>query len=202
MTLNKCMRVKQPNVTFFCLLAFTSHFKQLEEELRQRIVENGVAGTISQELKDKLRKVGNWFSSQRQTWLKVLLWKCFIAPQVVRESSDGLSVHSLPAEYKVKKLDVRTLVVKGYDSRWDSSVSTSWLFSLCSSETFRRGLATAAEWLCQRHWDGQCLEWHLPPQASQRWEWAAVESRGYPAQWRHAIRCVTPTGHHCHYTSV
>ncbi|KAK3533470.1 hypothetical protein QTP70_023467, partial [Hemibagrus guttatus] len=55
--------------------SFEKSVAKLEEEFRKRILESGEAGTVSQELKDKLRKV-------------------------VAEHSQGMAIHNLPAEYK------------------------------------------------------------------------------------------------------
>ncbi|XP_077082453.1 tudor domain-containing protein 5 isoform X2 [Siphateles boraxobius] len=55
--------------------SFEETIFKLEEELRQQILEKGTAGTVSRELKDKLRKV-------------------------VAENGSGISIHNLPAEYK------------------------------------------------------------------------------------------------------
>ncbi|XP_059922830.1 tudor domain-containing protein 5 isoform X2 [Gadus macrocephalus] len=57
---------------------------KLETELRQKILENGYAGSVSPELKDKL---------QQQADMSYTL-------QVVRDHSQGLSVHDLPTHYK------------------------------------------------------------------------------------------------------
>ncbi|XP_043078247.1 LOW QUALITY PROTEIN: tudor domain-containing protein 5 [Puntigrus tetrazona] len=55
--------------------SFEETIFKLEEELRQQILEKGTAGTVSHELKDKLRKV-------------------------VAENGNGISIHNLPTEYK------------------------------------------------------------------------------------------------------
>ncbi|KAF4083195.1 hypothetical protein AMELA_G00137250 [Ameiurus melas] len=55
--------------------SFEKSVAKLEEEFRKRIIESGDAGTVSQELKEKLRKV-------------------------VAEHSQGMAIHRLPAEYK------------------------------------------------------------------------------------------------------
>ncbi|XP_036442878.1 tudor domain-containing protein 5 [Colossoma macropomum] len=55
--------------------SFEKSVAKLEEQFKQRILENGDAGTVSQELKDKLRKV-------------------------VAGHSQGMSIHNLPLEYK------------------------------------------------------------------------------------------------------
>ncbi|XP_016118225.1 tudor domain-containing protein 5-like, partial [Sinocyclocheilus grahami] len=55
--------------------SFEETIFKLEEELRQQILEKGTAGTVSRELKDKLRKV-------------------------VAENDSGISIHNLPTEYK------------------------------------------------------------------------------------------------------
>ncbi|XP_073699730.1 tudor domain-containing protein 5-like [Garra rufa] len=55
--------------------SFEETIFKLEEELRQQILEKGTAGTVSRELKDKLRKV-------------------------VAENGSGISIHNLPIEYK------------------------------------------------------------------------------------------------------